>query len=65
MLSPLAQRPQAERLQAIVSTGDVATVKRTIEEVYGFEPTEEYCRDLVVFVDSVIAAVLEPDGGKP
>jgi hypothetical protein len=47
-----------QRLQAIASKVDVATVRHTIEQHYGFTPSEEYCRD---FVDFVMAMVLEPD----
>jgi len=30
--------------------GDIAKVKAAIIETYGFEPSDEYCRDLVKFV---------------
>ncbi len=61
MSTPLAQMAPAERLQAIAGKVDVATVRRTIEQHYGFVPSEEYCRD---FVDFVMAMVLEPDRGR-
>ena len=61
MLSPLAQMQPAQRLRAIAGKVDVATVRRTIEQHYGFVPSEEYCRD---FVDFVMAMVLEPDRGQ-
>lgn len=34
----------------IADMGEVIKVKAAIIETYGFEPTEEYCRDLVKFV---------------
>lgn len=49
------------RLQAIASKVDMATVRHTIEQHYGFTPSEEYCRDFVAFV---MAMVLEPDRGR-
>jgi hypothetical protein len=61
MLSSLAQMGPVERLQAIANKVDVATVKRTIEQHYGFVPSDDYCRD---FVEFVMAMVLEPDGGN-
>jgi hypothetical protein len=39
------------RLQVIASFSDVVKVKAAIMHEYGFEPTEEYCRDLIAFVD--------------
>lgn len=63
MLSSLAQLPQAKRLQAIANTGDVTKVKAVILHEYGFDATEEYCRDLIAFVDSMMARILEPDRG--
>jgi hypothetical protein len=33
---------------------DVMKVKATIMSEYGFEPTEEYCRDLIHFVEVLI-----------
>jgi hypothetical protein len=35
---------------------EVATVKAAILEKYGFEPTDRYCRDLIVFIDTLIGA---------
>lgn len=64
MLSSLAQLSPVHRLQAIANAGDVAKVKATIMHEYGFEPSEEYCRDLIAFVDSMMARVLEPDRGR-
>lgn len=61
MLSSLAQMSPAKRLQAIASKADVETVKRMIEQHYGFVPSDDYCRD---FVEFILAMVLEPDGGK-
>lgn len=61
MSTSLAQMQPVERLQAIASKVDVATVRRTIEQHYGFVPSEEYCRD---FVEFVMAMVLEPDRGR-
>lgn len=50
--------PVTPRLQAIASFGDVVKVKAAIMHEYGFEPTEEYCRDLIDFVTTL---VLQPD----
>lgn len=50
-------------MQAIANMGDVAKVQSVILNEYGFEPTEEYCRDLIAFVDSMTAMVLTPDRG--
>lgn len=61
MLPPLAQMEPAKHLQAIASKVDVATVKHTIEQHYGFTPSDDYCRD---FVEFVMAVVLEPDRGR-
>ena len=61
MSTPLSEMQPAQRLQAIASKVDVATVRRTIEQHYGFTPSEAYCRD---FVDFVMAMVLEPDRGR-
>ncbi len=33
-----------------IAMGDIAKVKAAIIETYGFEPSDEYCRDLVKFV---------------
>lgn len=54
MLSSLNAVPQAERLQVIANWGDVTKVKATIMSEYGFEPSEQYCRDLIAFVDRMI-----------
>lgn len=35
----------------IADMGEVIKVKAAIIETYGFEPTEEYCRDLIKFVE--------------
>lgn len=35
---------------ARIAMGDIAKVKAAIIETYGFEPSDEYCRDLVKFV---------------
>lgn len=43
----------APKLQAIASVGDVVKVKAAIMGAYGFEPTEEYCRDLIAFVEAL------------
>jgi len=32
---------------------DVALVRTAIEIEYGFTPTEEYCRDLIAFVEEM------------
>lgn len=45
-VSPLAESPIAR-----IAMGEVAKVKAAIIETYGFEPTEEYCRDLIKFVE--------------
>lgn len=38
----------------IANMGEVVKVKAAIIETYGFEPTEEYCRDLIRFVETLI-----------
>ena len=49
-LSPLSESP----IVRIADMGEVAKVKAAIIETYGFEPTEEYCRDLIRFVETLI-----------
>ena len=34
-----------------IAMGDIAKVKAAIMETYGFAPTDEYCRDLIKFVE--------------
>ena len=41
----------ARRLQAMALTMDAVNLKKKIRQAYGFTPTEEYCRDLIAFVD--------------
>lgn len=48
-LSSLSDSPIAR-----IAMGEVAKVKAAIIETYGFEPTEEYCRDLIRFVETLI-----------
>ena len=45
-LSPLDDSPIVR-----IAMGEVAKVKAAIVETYGFEPTDEYCRDLIKFVE--------------
>lgn len=42
-----------EPIKLIADMGDAAKVKAVILSEYGFEPTEEYCRDLIRFVESM------------
>lgn len=49
-ISPLADSP----ITRIANMGEVVKVKAAIIETYGFEPTEEYCRDLIRFVETLI-----------
>ena len=44
----------------IATIGDVAKVKAAILHEYGFEPTEEYCRDLIRFVEILIREQRKP-----
>lgn len=41
-------------IKLIADMGDVIKVKAAIMSEYGFEPTEEYCRDLIHFVEVLI-----------
>lgn len=61
MLSPITVAGPVERMWEIASKGEIEAVKRTIEQRYGFTPSDAYCRD---FVEFVMAMVLEPDGGN-
>lgn len=42
-----------EPIKLIAELGDVTKIKALILSVYGFEPTEEYCRDLIRFVEAL------------
>lgn len=44
----------------IADMGEVAKVKAAILDEYGFEPTEEYCRDLIRFVEVLIREQRKP-----
>lgn len=39
----------------MVATGDIETVKAKIQEKYGFTPTDEYVKDLIQFVNDMLA----------
>jgi hypothetical protein len=51
---------EASPIRRIADMGDVAKVKATILHEYGFEPTEEYCRDLIRFVEALIREQRKP-----
>jgi hypothetical protein len=57
-----------EPIKLIADMGDVAKVKAVILSEYGFEPTEEYCRDLIRFVESMTSTLfcesVKPTGAK-
>ena len=43
---------------AIAKTDDIEKVKAKIHDKYGFWPTDEYCRDLIVFVAEIAAEMM-------
>lgn len=44
---------EARRLQEVGFAGDIARAKAAIMQKYGFEPSEEFCRDLIAFVEAL------------
>jgi hypothetical protein len=59
-MKPVSETPapvpdRAKRLQAITLLHDVAEVKAGIKKFYGFVPSDDYCRDLIAFVDAMTA----------
>lgn len=55
------QVAQAKRLATLTASREAEQVQAAIQERYGFEPTLDYCRDLIAFVD----AAQEPQGAQP
>lgn len=51
----------SEGMEDLVATGDVETVKQKIQEKYGFTPTDEYVKDLIQFVNDMVAGVEDDD----
>lgn len=49
-----------EPIKLIADMGDVTKIRAVILSEYGFEPTEEYCRDLIKFVEGVILEQRKP-----
>ena len=47
-------------IKRLADMGDVIKVKATILHEYGFEPTEEYCRALIRFVEALIREQRKP-----
>lgn len=53
-VSPVkGHRGPPAQLQAIVAGRSIAQVKAIIIQRYGFTPTDEYCRDLIAFVEAM------------
>jgi hypothetical protein len=42
------------RLPELVENGDIESVTAAIREKYGFTPSPEYVRDLIVFVGEMV-----------
>lgn len=42
-----------ERIISLTASRDAATVQRVIREKYGFEPSLNYCIDLILFVEAL------------
>lgn len=42
--------------------GEIALVKRAIIDKYGFEVSEEYCRDFIAFVNRVLREEADEQG---
>lgn len=42
-----------ERITSLTASRDAATVQRIIRERYGFEPTLNYCIDLIIFIEAL------------
>lgn len=47
--------PKLARFQKLVSSRNVAKIRREIEAKWGFVPSEAYCKELLIFVDEMTA----------
>lgn len=47
---PVGPKPA---IYSLTASRDAATVQRIIRERYGFEPTLDYCTDLIMFVEAL------------